>query len=215
MEKLKNLFKSVKFYSYMAAIALIIAGILFIAYPADATRFICYFAGSVMIVWGAIKVISWGVTDLHIIGSYSLVAGIALLAFGIFIVVCPDFIVSFIVLAFGITLIVDSAVKIQQALDMARLKIKNWWMSLVIAAITLTLGILLLCDPFSGAEAFMIFFGVSLIVDGALDLLTLIYYTGKVKKHLPRNGKDDKKDNEIKGVKKDKKDKGNGNVIDI
>lgn len=217
MDSLKNFFKTVKLHSYMAAVMLIIFGILFVAYPMDAARLVCYFAGAVMIIWGAVKIISWGVTELHVIGSYSLVAGIALLAFGIFIVAYPDSIVGVITLAFGIALIVDSTVKIQQALDMARLKIKGWWMSLIIAAITLALGILILCDPFSGAEAFIIVFGVSLIADGVLDFLSLVYFTCKVKKYIPRPDKDgNKKDTaEAKTRKDDKKDNGDDNVIDI
>lgn len=187
MEKIKKFFKVVKLQSLLTALALIVVGILFMVFPADASRIVCITCGWALIIWGVLKAVTWFVNDLRAIGSYSLVGGIALLAFGILIVLHPDFTAGVVTLVFGILLIIDSVVKIQQAADMGRLKVPFWWSLLIVAAVTLVLGILIVCDPFANADVLAVFIGASLLTDGVLDIVTLIYYTVKVQKRVVSN----------------------------
>lgn len=182
MEALKNFVKKVKLQSLFMAIALIVIGILFIVAPANSVKIICYVAGAAMLIWGAVKVVYYFVAGIKEIGSYSLVGGIALIAFGILLFVQPEFMAGIFTVLFGILLIVDSVMRLQEAADMAKLKVKGWWIVGIIAAITLALGIVVAFNPFSSSEALMIFAGISLIVDGVSDIIAVIYYSVKVEK---------------------------------
>lgn len=182
MEAFKNFIKKVKLQSLFMAIALIVIGILFIVAPANSVRIICYVAGAVMLVWGAAKIVYFFVAGIREPGSFSLAGGVALIAFGVLLFVKPDLIAGIFTVLFGILLIVDSVVRLQEAVDLAKLKVKGWWLAAIVAAATLVLGCIIAFDPFSSAQALMIFAGVSLIIDGVIDILSVIYYSAKVEK---------------------------------
>lgn len=181
MERLKRILKGIRLQSMITAVALIVVGLLFIIFPTNAMRIICYISGSAMLVWGVVSALTYLFGGEEKNGS-SLVGGIALVAFGILLLVRPDFVAGVLTVIFGILLIVDSVLKIQRATEMSRLKIKGWWLALAVAVVTLVLGFLVVFDPFGASRTLMIFAGVSLLFDGVCDVVTLIYYSIKVDK---------------------------------
>ncbi len=189
MDKIKKFFSTVKVQLLLIAIALIVVGTLFIIFPKNAMGIICRVSGIALIIWGVVKLVGYFSSGLREVGTYSLVGGITLVAFGILLVIKPTFVSGVFTLLFGILLIIDSVMKIQQSVDMCKLKIKYWWVGLIIAAVTLAIGIIIFIDPFASAEALMIYIGVSLIVDGVIDLVSVIFYSAKIKKIKERESK--------------------------
>lgn len=148
MDKLKNAFKKLKISTTVAAIALIVIGLMFIIFPDSSATVICYVAGALLLLWGILNLVSFFVTGMRRTGSGELVLGITLVSVALLLFIKPWVVAEFLTVIFGIALIADGALKLQQFTVMCRLNIKSRWAVLVIALISLALGVLLAFDPF-------------------------------------------------------------------
>lgn len=184
MDKLKNFFKSIKIKASVAAIALIIIGLLFIIFPGSSANIICYVAGAFLMVWGILCLFTFFTTGIRRADAGDFALGLTLILIALLLFIKPWVIAGFLTVLFGIALIVDGAVKIQQFVVMNKLKMKSRWLVLVVAVISVVLGTLIVFDPFG--EALMIFAGISLIVTGVMDMVT-IGFTGDLKKKSEMN----------------------------
>ena len=171
MDKLKNAFKKLKISTTVAAIALIVIGLMFIIFPDSSATVICYVAGALLLLWGILNLVSFFVTGMRRTGSGELVLGITLVSVALLLFIKPWVVAEFLTVIFGIALIADGALKLQQFTVMCRLNIKSRWAVLVIALISLALGVLLAFDPFGSKNVLMMYAGVSLITAGVLNFI--------------------------------------------
>ena len=180
MDKFRQFLKKFKIRSLAVAVALIIIGILFIVFPDNAARIICYVAGATLLVWGILSIMTYFVYGMKEFDSYSLVGGVALIAVSVLLFVKPDFVAEVLTILFGIVLVIVGVMKVQQASEMARYKIPRWWLMLIVAIVFIVLGAVTVFDPFNSKSALMIFAGVSLIADGISDIITVCWYSMKM-----------------------------------
>ena len=188
MNKFKEMLKKLKVQNLLVAVALVVIGLLFIIIPDVSAMIICYFAGAVLAIWGAILLVSYFTAGIREYGSGDLAAGVALICAALLLFIKPTMIADFITVIFGIALIVDGAVKIQNVADMAKMRVKTGWAVLAIAIVSLVLGIILAFNPFASRSALMIFAGVALIVTGVMDMAAAGFIR-KADKKAEENGK--------------------------
>ncbi len=187
MDKLRQFFKKFKIQASVAAVALIIIGLMFIIFRDTSLNVICYVAGALIMVWGILCLISFFAAP-YSNNAGDLALGLTLALIALILFIKPWVITGILTVLFGIALIVDGAMKLQQFVAMNKLKIKSRWAVLAIAIVSLVLGILIVFDPFG--STIMIFAGISLIVAGVMDLCAI-------------------------GITKDFKAKSEENVIDL
>ena len=171
MDKLKRMLKKLKIQASAAAIALIIIGLMFIIFRDTSLNVICYVAGALIMVWGVLCLFTFFVTGLSRGKAGDLALGLTLVLVALILLIKPWVITGILTVIFGIALIVDGAVKLQQFVAMNKAKIKTRWAVLALAVVSLVLGILIVFDPFGGT--IMIFAGISLIVAGVMDLCAI------------------------------------------
>lgn len=170
--------------SYILVSALyVVLGIVLCVWPNTSLKMICYGLGFVMVVLG----ITYGIiyfTKENPAGflQMDLVIGIVCLAFGVFILLNPTFLATVLPFAMGIILLLGAVVKIQSALNMRRLKFAKWYAVLICALVIIVLGIVLLCNPFTKESHMVLYIGLCLILDGATNLVSLIFIQTRIKK---------------------------------
>lgn len=169
MDKLKNMLKKLKLQAGVAAVALIIIGLMFIIFRDTSLEVICYVAGALLMLWGVLCLFTFFATGLT--GASDLGLGLTLVLIALLLFIKPWVITGILTVLFGIALIIDGATKMQQFVAMNKAKIKSRWAVLAIAVISLILGVLIVFDPFG--SSIMIFAGVSLIVAGVMDLCAI------------------------------------------
>lgn len=124
-----------------------------------------------MVVCGAIKLGGYFSKDLFRLAfQYDLAFGSLLIAVGIIALCHPGEAMSFLCVMFGIPVLADGLFKIQIAVDARRFGIPQWWLVLALAVLTGVIGLLLVLRPTEGAQALVMLMGVSLLLDGALNL---------------------------------------------
>lgn len=171
----KNL-KTVKKEIIIINGVMIVLGLLISIFPETSRSVIGYVVGAVLAVLGLIRMIMYFTeSKFEIVGSFSLVQGTVLLIFGIYFLVKPEFLATIMTAIFAVILLVGGVMKIQYAVDLLRFKVGYWWIELIFAALMITLGIITFANPFEAEKALMIYIGISLAVNGILDIISILY----------------------------------------
>lgn len=179
MKEIKEFRKS---YILVSALYVVLGAVLLI-WPDISVQMICYVLGFAMIVIGITYGIIYFTKDnLTGILQMDLVIGIVSAAFGVFILLNQSFLQSVLPFAMGIILLLGAVVKLQNSINMKRLKFRRWYGILICALILAGLGTGLLINPFRSEYWMVIYIGASLIFDGLVNLISMICILTRVKK---------------------------------
>ena len=95
MEHMNSIYKklkTIKFEIIIVSIALFVLGLLLVIFPTASQEIICKGIGVALCVWGVLRLINYfRIAGSEILGSYGLVQGVTLLAFGMFFVIKPGY----------------------------------------------------------------------------------------------------------------------------
>lgn len=180
--------KKMSMTSIIFSIIFILIGAFLLARPDDAIHLVSYALGIILLVWGLISVVQF-FTDKESQNylEFSFITGVFVLIFGIIILVKPEIIASIIPLLLGVWMLVNGVTKLSYSLTIN--KNKNAASSIIISLIIVIIGILLIINPFSGAEKLVQILGITIIIYSVLDLLECL----SIKKAI----KTKEKENEI------------------
>lgn len=166
--------------------ALCFFGILLIAYPNFSIEMIGLTAGICMILFGIVKLVGYFSKDLFRLAfQYDLAFGLLLIVLGTITLIKPDNLMNFICIALGIAILADGLFKIQISVDARYFGIRWWWLILAAAILTGAFGLLLLFRPTEHAPMLVILFGISLLAEGILNLITVLSAVKIVKHQRP------------------------------
>ena len=161
-------------------------GVLFIVMPDISAKVIGLAVGIAMIVFGAVRLVGYFSKDLFRLAfQFDLGFGILMLALGVIVLTKPENLMTFLGLALGISVLIDSLFKIQIALDSKQFGIKSWWLIFAMAIITGIMGLLLITHSAVGAQLLTILLGISFIIEGVLNLFTVVNTVLIVKNQKP------------------------------
>ena len=174
--------KSLRRSIIIADIAICLLGLLMIIFPGYSQNVICIAIGVLLCIVGIARVVMHFSTDrVVVLGSFALVTGVALAGLGVLIILHPEILADSLMMVFGIGLIVSGVMKIQYAIDFARLSVRGWWLELLLAAALIAFGVIVLCNLFATEVALMIYVGISLMVSSICDLISVLRINSLVK----------------------------------
>ena len=177
MESIRGYFKVLKWRSLIVAFSAILLGLLFILTPQTSADVICYVAGILLLASGIAAVISY-LASGRLFGSYALVSGIVLLVCGVFCLLRPEIIQGLLTVLFGVFLVIDGMMTLQDGVDCARARLAGWWVPVLLGAVTIALGCVVLFGKF---DSIMLLAGISLIVDGVFDLIVTFAFSKRIR----------------------------------
>lgn len=168
----------IKNLSLITIAAGFIIGIILLVRPDESVEFISILCGATVIMLGVGAWISYFTkfrsTFLAILGTLAVVAGIIL---------CVKYrsIISAVLFLFGIFVLVGGVVDLVSALEARKNDLKSWIISVVMAVITIVLGLLVIINPFNSVMALTRILGAGLIVYAVMDLITFVQIRKMVK----------------------------------
>ena len=159
-------------------------GVILLGWPELSSRIICYAFGGVLTVSGILRIVRYFLRDqFDGMIRKDFCFGLVLAAGGLFLILRPDTVVSFLPFVFGLLLVAGCAEKLQTAADLRRIGIPLWYIPLIMGGVSLVLGIILLCQPFGSAMILTRFIGVAIIVEGVENLAALPIFERKLQDH--------------------------------
>lgn len=139
-----------------------------------------------MVVCGAVKLGGYFSRDLFRLAfQYDLAFGILLISLGVLVLLQPDGAMSFFCIVLGICVLTDGLFKIQIAIDAKRFGITKWWIVMVMAILTVAMGIVLVLRPGESAAVIMLLAGIGIFVEGLLNICVSLCMVKIVKNQYP------------------------------
>ena len=183
---LNNRIKAAKIGYIMISILLCALGIVLIAVPDFSVTLLCKLSGGIMMLFGLVKIIGYCSKDLYRLAfQFDLAFGILLMALGIILIIRTDAMVNLICIVMGICVLADALLKIQISIDSKDFGIQKWWLILTMATLTGVAGFLLVFRPSESIQIIMILFGIALITEGVLNLITILTAVKIIRHQLP------------------------------
>lgn len=169
-------------YIVMSTLFCVMGGALLLS-PARAMTRLAQLLGIALIVFGGVKLVGYFSRDLFRLAfQYDLAFGLLLIALGTVTLSHPNETMSFLTVMFGIPALTDGLFKVQIALDSRRFGIRSWWFILALAVLNCGVGAVLMFRPSVGMHALTALLGISLLLDGAMNL-TVALCTVKIVTH--------------------------------
>lgn len=163
--------KTAKIGYIVMSVLFCVLGVVLLFTPGVSALWIGRLLGIGLILFGAIKLVGYFSRDLFRLAfQYDLAFGLLLMVLGIITLSHPGDALSFLCVMFGIPVLADGLFKIQIAMDSRQFGIRNWWLVLVLAALTCVVGVVLVFRPMTGVRALTALMGLSLLCDGVLNL---------------------------------------------
>lgn len=163
--------KTAKIGYIVMSVLFCVLGVVLLFTPDASALWIGRLLGVGLILFGAIKLVGYFSRDLFRLAfQYDLAFGLLLMVLGIVTLSHPGDALSFLCVMFGIPVLADGLFKIQIAMDSHQFGIRNWWLVLVLAALTCVVGVVLVFRPMTGVRALTALMGLSLLCDGVLNL---------------------------------------------
>ena len=182
-----NYIKSLKVNYSLSAVICVILGIVLLVWPGQSTQVVCMILGIVLGGFGIIQIILYLATKEKTMVSHSMMMlGIVLAVIGGWIVLKPDTIIKAIPMIVGILIVIHGLHNAVQAIDLKKMQYDNWWVALLLSLLTVALGIILICNPFTVVDTVVRLIGAFLIYDGLSDMwiLSRVFKTKKNKEKI-------------------------------
>ena len=146
-------------------------GILLMADPRMSVALIGDIVGIVLVAFGIIKLVGYFSKDLYRLAfQFDLAFGILLIAMGLVLLIKPESAMNILCIILGIEIIADGLFKVQTSLDARRFGLNTWWLILSLAIIAGAIGAVLIFYPSESVRALPWVLGLSLLVEGVLNL---------------------------------------------
>ena len=151
-------------------------GVFLVMKPGTALNIVCYALGGVVLACAAVQLVRYFAVERGVFQSQlTLISGLVCLGLGAFLIIRSDIVVRILPIVFGLFVVFDSLGRIQNALELRKCQYPSWKGFLLLAVLSIVLGIVMILDPFGTMETLVMAIGIILIVEGSINLLSALY----------------------------------------
>jgi uncharacterized membrane protein HdeD (DUF308 family) len=182
-----NYIKSLKVNYSLSAVICVILGIVLLVWPGQSTQVVCMVLGIVLGGFGLIQIILYLATKEKTMVSHSMMMlGVVLAVIGGWIVLKPETIIKAVPMIVGILIMIHGFHNAVQAIDLKKMQYDNWWVALLLSLLTVALGVVLICNPFTIVDTVVRIIGAFLVYDGLSDMwiLSRVFKTKKNRENI-------------------------------
>lgn len=148
----------------LLSIAYIVIGMMLLVMPQTSLLWICYAFGAVVLITGIVCLVQYArIRGTGFTAPFMLVGGVITACIGVFTLVRPQVVASFLPVVFGIFIVVDGLSRIGTAIDLAKRKGQKWWLLLLLSLVSVALGVVLVLHPFDAAIGVTMLCGILLM----------------------------------------------------
>lgn len=179
---MKEKWRQFRLWAIMISTCMLALGVLTVIWPRISAVAVCYILGAVFIGTGIYEIVRYfklGFAGLFF--RHDLVSGIFSILVGLLLIIHPLGAAAFLPIVAGIYIVMGSIFDIQISVEMRRIGIGNWVLSLVLGIIGAIFAFFLILNPFDGITALMIYIGILLIIGSIQSLYTVHCITSAVK----------------------------------
>jgi uncharacterized membrane protein HdeD (DUF308 family) len=171
-ESMKETLKRIKIDVILSAVICVAMGIVILVWPEETIDIVCKVLAIGLVVMGCVQLFSY-ITD-RMNRQFTGILGMIVLLVGIWIFMRPQSVVSLIPIVIGVILAIHGVQDVKLALEARANRYDKWWSMLIIALVSLALGVLCIVKAFGVVTLATQLIGIALIYDGISDLWIVI-----------------------------------------
>lgn len=180
--------KKLKWNMVFMSAAYLALGVVLLLWPETVLNVICYVVGGLVILSGVVQIVRFlTAKDFLFFAPLTLTFGLLCLALGLFLIVRSDVVQTVLPIVFGIFVIFDSVLRVQNALELRRCEYGSWWAFLLLALLSVALGLVMIFNPFGALSTLIMAVGIILIIEGALNLFSTLYTSLAVRRFMKKH----------------------------
>ncbi len=165
--------------SIISSIALAILGVLLFFQSELTLISISYIIGGILVAIGVLGILKYiGKSEKN---ELDIVYGIVTVILGIIIISNPKAIGSIIPFIIGFVIVINSALKLQYGFELKKAKNNLWKSTIILSIVTVIVGVLLIFNPFKGAEIITKIVGALIFTYSIIDIITTLTIRGTIK----------------------------------
>lgn len=170
LKEMGDLMKNYTANRLVFCIGAIVIGSVFLIWPGKSLLLLAKCVGIVLAAGGIMAAVLYIQDHADVWKIILLILGAIMLICGIVIFLHPDDLVKLIPTIMGVLVIISGVVNLGETLTLTRKHYARWWLSLLVALITIGLGVLLITKAFGIAAVITRVIGGVLVFDGLSDL---------------------------------------------
>lgn len=155
-------------------VILLVLGITLLIWADKVVNGISIAIGSLFVLYAAYNFIAYFRSEKKMADITKLIAGIAMIIAGVFLITQTNFIKEIISFVVGIFIIFESMVKLQDSFKLNKINKEAAKMPLILSAISLTCGVLCIFGKILIPDIFLQILGVMLIIFSFADICGLL-----------------------------------------
>ena len=187
--------KQLKWNIILLGVAYVFLGVVLFLNPEKTQEVVSYALGVALIVVGIVNLIQYIRTEATaVVDRYDLVFGFSGVIGGILIIINVTKFETLVVLVLGFMVMISGVMKLQNSVNLMRLKSGSWHIPFGLALINIVYGVIMLIHPEWG-DFYFILLGIGFIFSGITDIIVTIMVSYRVKKitevvmgHTANNG---------------------------
>lgn len=165
---MKAMIKKIKIDMILSALLCTAMGVVLLVWPDKTIDVFCKVLAAGLMLIGIVNISSYFLNKLF--HPFSGVLGAIVLLVGVWIYGHPGSIVSLIPIVIGVMLCVHGIWDVRLAFETKSNRYEKWWSVLILAIVSMVLGVLCIVHAFGLVTLALQFIGVALIYDGITDL---------------------------------------------
>ena len=171
MGKLKWKFEKFGKNNILLSILMVLLGLVLFIWPGKTLTLAARILGIALLVGAAVSALSW-YRERHKVGSSYASLGIAALCLvaGLIVLIAPKGIITLLPKLIGIAVLINGVINLAQALELRNVGQSGWTSSMVMAVLTMALGLFLLVFAFKAMEVAVMVVGGVFVYNGVSNL---------------------------------------------
>ena len=171
--------RSMKLTKTIISIITIVVGLVLIIWSRQSLNIICSIVGWILCAAGVVAVVLYFVNykDRSVITYLTLVMGVFI---GLWLAINPQVLETLLPSIFGLIIVISGIMNISESMTVRRQN-GSFAASLLLAAITIVLGLVIFFHPQAFNDFIMIFIGIGLLYDGVSNLVIMSMISTKAK----------------------------------
>lgn len=173
----EEILKKVRNVTLIVSAIYIALGVVILVFEAQVRVLYGYLLGALALGIGGYRMIHFFVRQkkAELLAS-DLYIGIALCSVGAVCIIRHDEAIVYSSFIFGILLIAGTIIKVQNAIDLQKIRYLKWWLILLLAVVSLVLSLILMLKPTILGKNYLLTSGIFLVYDGLSGLAAFVLF---------------------------------------
>lgn len=180
---MKEIIKKKELKGIFVSLLLIVLAVFLMMKPLEIVKTLIQAMGIILLICGCIDFMNYfRISEEEKLFDYGLFKGIMELCIGILFIFKFDVLTSIFPIIIGLVIIFINIFKLQLSINLKQIENSNWFVGVIIASLSIILGIIIILNPFDSVKVLIITSGAIILVSEISNIIYSLLILSRIKK---------------------------------